>query len=227
MEKLFNLIFPEKCLFCGHYAKGSFCFRCLARCQKIQYGHCVVCEGLSIDGRTHAQCLKKGVPVKLFSCFEHDGVVRECIAKAKYGAREFAALKRLTLEGMVWAKKTGQKFDGCVAVPIPLSCEKLNYRGFNQSEVIAKVLAEEFGLKVEPNLLLRVKNTETQHRFGKKERRENVRGAFATREVNSIPDKVLLVDDVCTTGSTLLEAAKILYQAGAKETLCFTLARRL
>jgi len=104
---------------------------------------------------------------------------------------------------------------------IPLAKDRLTQRGFNQSEILARLLAgNEYPIT---KLLKKVKATDSQTALDKKERQANIRGAFApTRKVVG-PD-IVLVDDVITTGATLAEAAKTLRKAGAKTIWAMTIA---
>lgn len=103
-------------------------------------------------------------------------------------------------------------------IPIPLHPRKERERGYNQSQLIAKELADEFGSKVEDSLLLRVLDTPSQTQFNRSERRRNLRNAFAIRRKSAIaPDfRYIIIDDVFTTGSTLNACAAVLRKAGVK-----------
>ena len=226
MENLLNNIFPEICIVCNKPAYGSLCYLCTAKCVKLKNGFCVVCEGLAVDGVTHANCASANVPSKIFSCFEYAGVAAQCIKKSKYAQKEFAALKTLTAVGARWLKKVGWEYKGYVLVPVPVSAQRMRERGFNQSELISLVLAKELELKTNHGLLKRAKETGVQHALSKSERLKNMQGAFACADV-SIAGRFLLIDDICTTGATLIESAKALYGAGANEVACFTLCRKV
>ncbi|MFA6981448.1 MAG: phosphoribosyltransferase family protein [Patescibacteria group bacterium] len=99
-------------------------------------------------------------------------------------------------------------------------------RGFNQSQVIAKVIAKRFGLKMQPHILMRSKETAPQYTLGKYARLKNMDAAFRVcKDVKG--KKILLVDDICTSGSTLISASNELYLAGAKVVECFALSKKL
>ena len=116
------------------------------------------------------------------------------------------------------------KFD--LVVPIPLHRKKLKERGFNQAELLARVVATHFNLKLVKNSLERVKATKSQTSLSKKKRLENIKGVFQFRNKDEFREKkVLLVDDVYTTGTTIREATKVLKKARAREVYVFTLAR--
>ena len=111
-----------------------------------------------------------------------------------------------------------------VIMPVPLHRRRLRQRGFNQSLVLAREIAVSFDIPVDFVSLKRLKDTDPQTNLGGSERRDNVRGAFAAAD--SVKGKrVLLIDDVLTTGSTVRECAKTLLGRGAREVAVFTAAR--
>lgn len=117
--------------------------------------------------------------------------------------------------------------NGFSIIPIPLFSKRLKWRGFNQSEEIAKILAGYFEMPFLQDALLRIKNTIPQIELPKKGRDENIKDAFACPRPKEIRNKnIILFDDVYTTGATMREAAKALKRAGAKQIVGLTVARR-
>ena len=113
-----------------------------------------------------------------------------------------------------------------VLCPIPLHNKRLRWRGFNHAEEIAKVLSEVLEIPMYSNVLIRTKNTPAQVAFNKQERIDHMKGVFRVQDAQSISHKkVLLVDDVYTTGATMEEAAKALKEAGAKQVWGVVVAR--
>lgn len=113
-----------------------------------------------------------------------------------------------------------------VFVPVPLHKKRLRWRGFNQAEKIAKGLSSALGILLYTNVLIRQKETLLQIDLLEEERKENIKGAFSVFNAGLIQDrKILLVDDVYTTGATMEECARTLKEAGAKEILGITVAR--
>ena len=108
---------------------------------------------------------------------------------------------------------------------IPLHKKRLRWRGFNQAELLAKQVATNINLPLE-NLLVRTKNTSQQAKLSRAERLKNLEKAFSLSPCTSLENKtVILVDDVASTTSTLLEAAQVLKKNGAKEVWGLVLAR--
>jgi ComF family protein len=115
-----------------------------------------------------------------------------------------------------------------LAVPVPLHERRLRERGFNQSLLLAKVLASELGAQLDYLSLVRKRYTRAQTGLRKEERRKNVKDAFSVIYPELINGKkLLLIDDVFTTGHTLNECAKTLKRSGATVVVCLTLARTL
>ncbi len=118
-----------------------------------------------------------------------------------------------------------------VLIPVPLHWQRKNWRGFNQAELLGKMIANKLGISYIPNLLLRIKNTKTQTLLKKEERLLNIKGAFSinkkfsTNSLLSCNPNILLFDDVWTTGSTMKESAKVLKKQGFLKVWGLTLAR--
>lgn len=120
----------------------------------------------------------------------------------------------------------GNDFCPDVVVPVPLHADRLRERGYNQAEMIARPLARRLGLKLDPCLLARTRPRPPQLVLSRSERWKSVRGAYATREgVRVDKARVLLVDDVFTTGATLNACAGALRKAGAAEVMGLTVGR--
>lgn len=147
--------------------------------------------------------------------FEKDKELQDIIHSIKY-SNKFGVGKRL---GEIIAEKCGENIQGWnidLIVPIPLHQLKKVNRGYNQSFYIAKGLGKNLNIKVNQNLLKRIKFTQTQTALTLAERQENVENAFEVRKKLSVKGKkILLVDDVITTGATVNECAKVLTNSGA------------
>lgn len=224
MYKLINLIFPETCMFCGDKS-SVICTKCLIDCRTLTYDYCLVCDKFSSLGITHKLCRSADTPVNVISCFSYDGRVRTCIKRSKYGAKAFRGLKVLSKVGAEFLSSYSINYRDYYIVPIPLSRQKARTRGFNQAELVAKEVSAKLNLTLLNNALIRSSNSQAQFSKNRSERFTNVSGIFeATQKVND--KKILLVDDICTTGATLLEATRVLNEAGASIVSCFTLAKK-
>jgi competence protein ComFC len=216
---ILNLLYPKFCVNCHRF--GSYlCADCQDRIEFLQLQYCPGCKFVSKRGLIHKWCRAKSRLDGTQSLTHYKGPIRKLIHFVKY-KHSYSLVADVLPQ---FLKNVSLEFDpDMVIVPIPLSKERLQLRGFNQSEVIATVLAKTFGEKVSLNVLTRVKNTTTQTSLTRADRILNLKDAFSARE--TVKGKsFLLVDDVWTTGSTLNEAAKELKRKGAKRVYAFTVA---
>lgn len=199
---LSDLIFPKKCLECGQ--PGNY-----------------LCP----------DCVKKVPPsgwakgdLKVYSFWQYKGVIRKAVIALKYKfaldiARELADL---CVERLL----TTNLWPSAILVPVPLYWYRQNFRGFNQSEEIGKTIAQKMGWKFIPDLLIRKKLTTPQVQLKDAARRTNLKNVFSLNPKYQILDTHYVVfDDVITTGSTLLESAKVLKKAGVSKIWGLTIAR--
>jgi len=231
VEPLLSLFFPAHCAACGRRVDEGrdLCGDCAASVEKITPPRCDVCSqpvhGLTPvftcpncqDARFHFECA--------VSVVRSRGVVRDMVHRLKYGREVWMArvLAAWLVEGMGDIRFRGIDFDAIV--PVPLHPRRLREREFNQAAVLAGHLARASNIPViEP--LARHHYTGTQTKLDRKERRQNLRGAFILRKNADVTDKdLLLVDDVLTTGSTLDACAAVLLAEGAASVRALTVAR--
>lgn len=155
----------------------------------------------------------------------HGGPLRQAIHCFKYEDLHCLAapLGRLMAQG--WLTLAGNHPDFDFIVPVPLHRARLRERGYNQSALLARELGTHLGIPVAEDLLSRTRATVPQVGLSAGERRANVRGAFQCLKGALDRRKVLLVDDVYTTGSTLESACGALRESGAVSVWAYTLAR--
>ncbi len=118
------------------------------------------------------------------------------------------------------------KFLDYILIPIPLYGRRLKWRGFNQAEEIAKELSYSLKIPLINNVLVKIKKTLPQVELSEKQRKENIKGVFVCKNAELIREKkILLIDDIYTTGSTMEECARVLKNAGSQEVIGIVLAR--
>ena len=110
-----------------------------------------------------------------------------------------------------------------LVIPIPLHRRRQKIRGYNQTRILAEAISRITNIPMKDNVLARIKYTDPQKQLNDKERRRNIKGAFIVRK-EVWGKKIVLIDDIYTTGSTLDEAAKVLYKAGAEKVYFLTIS---
>lgn len=228
LKAVLDIVFPPVCLLCGARAlKKGFCegCACLIEKERITTPICTVCgiPFTSSRGVDHAcgRCVEERPSFTAArSAFVFDGKVLDAIHKLKYGGDTSVAAP---LANLVSGSIGGHC--PCAVVPVPLHAGRLRERGFNQSLLIARELSRLTSLPLIYDRLKRTRDTGQQVGLKALERKKNVTGAFTLVEPGLFKGKkVLLVDDVITTGATLNECAKVLKRSGA-EVVALTVAR--
>jgi len=172
-----------------------------------------------------SQCQKAPFQMDgLRACAFHSGPLRTAIHQFKYEGLRSLAAPLGQLMSRAWSELV--PVDGLDAiVPVPLHPARQRERGYNQASLLARELSRSLHCPVVEDELVRVKATTPQIDLSAEQRRANVQGAFRCTKGSLAGKRVLLVDDVCTTGATLEAAAAALYQAGVVSVWSFTLAR--
>lgn len=229
---ILHILFPKTCFSCGEDLPFGEDFPLCAACfSQIQYPGPLICRRcgtvLPAGGAHCARC--RGSKAKTFKC----GVIRSAwlfgpqtqalIHAFKYQGYSFLADflgERMAQEFIKYPELTPIDW----VVPVPLYPKKRRVRGYNQSQLLAESFCKRTGLLLRGEVLLRQRDTLSQARLKRAERLTNMAGAFA-----ALPEvkgkRILLIDDVATTGATLEGCAVALKQAGAKQVTAFTLAR--
>lgn len=245
-ESLFATLFPSACRLCGvpllNISRLPVCSECLATIRPIAGGVCSVCGERLVS--SHAFSADNGEPLcglcrRIDPPFEraaaygsYDSGLRDLIHLLKYEqVRPAANILGRMLAEVISGLETAFTRDVITLVPVPLHARKLRQRGFNQSELIARVALKVRGNRrfvLNPHGLERRRETKSQIGLSSHQRRENLRGAFAVTEPAKLAGhEILLVDDVFTTGTTASECARVLRRAGAAKVWVATVARTL
>jgi ComF family protein len=232
---LLDLLYPPRCEACGRLRRDLICEECLAAVERIGPPMCEVCgepfDPLAQAAPRCAECRGKRRPFALArSAAYYTGPLAEAIQRFKYDCQMvlWRPLGELMMEAVAGGAASGIEPENVdVVCAVPLHRSRLRERGFNQSELLAEVVAEHLGRPLRP-LLERTRPTLPQVDLPAASRGANVQGAFAADLHEVIGgQRVLLVDDLFTTGATMSECARTLARAGAQEVRVFTLARPL
>lgn len=216
MKYLFKLIFPERCVFCSiptklHSDNPHICEKCaenppyLNRRADLSEHQAGQADGLSV--------------------FRYDAV-RDTIFKLKYeGYRQYGKIMGGLMADYVLENDIKEFLTADMLAPVPLWRDKERERGFNQAELLAREISERIGVPCVSHLLIRVKDTVPQNGLGHEARRKNMRNAFKVNGKYSVEDKrIVLIDDIYTTGSTVFECAKALAGEGAEDVVYLALS---
>lgn len=232
-----ELLYPRKCIFCskaipmksyrGIIQEKSYDFLC-ERCRTnvkntyIEEPYCLKC-GKQLDSMTQeycADCMRKShIYDRGLSVFKYHDDVKESIYRFKY--------KDCKCYGDFYGEQMAERYGNIIKkwhpdaiVPVPIHRQRMRKRGYNQAELIGRVLSDRLNIPMDINILFRDRKTEPQKRLSKDIRIKNVENAFKVSRNVVKYNKIILVDDIYTTGATINECARVLKQAGVQE-ICF------
>lgn len=224
VKGLLEIIYPLHCGACGG-AGGALCKPCIDTFRPVKPdSSCPIC-GRPVGQRlVCGECMneKRTFEEGLYG-FYFEARLRDAVHAFKFTGRKDVGrcLTNLAKENIL---PFSEKFD-CI-VPMPVTEKRLRIRGFNQSFIIAEEISRMTGKPVYHSILRKTKETRDQYSLAREERRENVRGVFALSGGHAIQGRrVLLVDDLYTTGATAREASRILMKGKPKTLVLFALAR--
>lgn len=233
MQHLLDMLYPRNCIGCGKPSPDTFryiCWDCWSDAALIEPPFCDLCGDPVAGSIAHgfvcyACSAEKPSYDRARSAARYDGVVGEALRQLKYGKGLWLASDMAELMlNCVKAEYPGQRFDW--VVPVPLYHVRRRERSYNQSAVLAAGLARRLGAKMSSRLLRRIHPTASQTNLTAAQRLSNVQNAFHHgREKRLAGRRVLLVDDVMTTGATVNACAKALKKGGADSVHVLTVAR--
>jgi ComF family protein len=213
LRDLLTLIFPQNCPGCDQTlqrGEGAVCLHCLLEIGQTHFhGHYRLAGKVPLAGAS------------AMFYFDKRGRFKKMMQALKYGNRPQVGRFLGTHYGEV-LRQVPALMQVDAIVPVPLHRSKFAQRGYNQSEMIAKGLSKAMGIPVDTRSLVRASKTETQTKKSKTERWENVKSVFEMQQ--PLSGKLILVDDVITTGATLEACIRILYDQPTVPTAVYVLA---
>lgn len=220
---MLDLLFPPRCPACREILEGrsAFCRPCRESFVELPAKRCRLCGEPDVDLCDHCHDQAPSFE-RADAAFLHGGALAETIHRLKYEDCSQLArhLSRLVLDA------ARPHLEWCTLVaPIPLHSSRLRNRGYDQALLLARPLAKAAGRRLEPRAVRRLRHTAPQVGRDRLARSRNVAGAFVAVPQKCAGQRVLLVDDVLTTGATAGEAARALLVAGAAAVRVFTIAR--
>lgn len=220
--KVLNLIYPPTCALCGDLLSKEeryICAACDTFLPRVTEPACFKCGKEISDYETelcedclrHERSFARGFPA-----MNYDEAFRESIATFKYhGKKDYGKYFAYEI-----ARSRGRDIAEAgpeVLIPVPLHKKKLRKRGYNQAEVIARELGRRLDIPVDDKILIRTVNTLPQKRLNNIERENNLKKAFHSQENRVKYNKIMLVDDIYTTGATVEACTKVLHDIGVKD----------
>jgi ComF family protein len=234
LKSIIDFIFPSICYICktpfNSEKEIGICPHCLSQMKYIESPLCSRCgkpfysemltDHLCGDCLTGKRYFSRARAVGYY-----DGILRQAIHLLKYKLKNDLALPL----GNLMANRM-QSFLNDVSyhliIPVPLHPKRLRERGFNQALSLARFISKRYKIPLDSATLIRRRQTKPQVSLSERDRQDNVKGAFSVLRSDKVPDRdILLVDDVYTSGNTVVECSKVLIKAGAHKVDVLTLAR--
>ncbi len=230
-EVFLDIFFPKFCLGCKK--EGEYlCSKCLLFVSEASF-ICPVCQKSEYFGRRHQKCKRKDNLDGLVAMWDYEGLAKKLVHETKYKSL-IEIPQEMTECALRVIKEDENRFseflsfffqEEAVLSFVPLSRKKKNERGFNQAEEIAKNIGI-IASKKPPLLLRKTKETKQQITLSKEERLQNVKGSFVCNfKKKEAPQRVVIFDDVWTSGATMKECVKTLKKGGVKEVWGFVFCK--
>ncbi|WP_352400007.1 ComF family protein [Anaerotignum sp.] len=225
-----NVLYPPYCVICGELLSiqewdNGLCDKCNKKLPFLTGNRCNFCGRRLQFGEVCHSCLEhRPVFERGISVFDYE-VLRQGIARFKFDGVKghgevFGGImvQYLLLNHPEWLEQVD------FMTGVPLHKHKEKERGFNQADILCKIISENTGIPYRDKVLTRTKATRPQSELSAKERHENLKNVFIAQDC--LDKQILLVDDILTTGTTLNECSRALYRAGAKKVSVFCLSVR-
>jgi len=226
VQHVLDYIFPPQCAFCK-CSGYVLCTSCLANIHPLTPPRCLHCYGQLITHGLCIACQRHPLQISgLRAVSTYDDPLRSCIHALKYNGHKRLAGPLGSLLAQAFYTY-GMQAD--IILPVPLHSERQQQRGYNHASLLAQVCSAQLGIPLQEHILVRHRATPAQVGLGARERQQNVAGAFlctaTPTEQTLYRHKILIIDDVCTTGATLEACAAPLFAAGAAAVWGLVLAR--
>lgn len=234
LEKILDVIFPSSlyCISCGSMIDASrdyaLCDSCMEAFHWVGLKTCGKCGKILQDDYRHELCYDcRNFERKFdrgFTCVQYGLLERGVLMDYKYRGKSYIGRK---LGEILFDRMEAEDIEYDLVVPVPMYIKNRNIRGYNQAQIMAAVLASRKGVPCASELLVRTRETAPMKGLGSVERYENLKNVFAVSGKNHYTvsgKRILLVDDIFTTGSTLDACSEVLKDAGAEKVYVLTFA---
>ena len=225
VESILNLIFPPRCVSCSKTG-SCFCPKCREELAYLPQPLCVKCSEPIGSGILCNRCQSQKWDIDgIRSVFQYEGAIRQAVIQFKY--HNVKALAE-PLADLIAQSLDNSSIKADMLIPVPSHPHRLRERGYNQAALLAGKLSRLTAIPVNDRALVRTKNTPQQAKTDSLAQRvENMTDAFACKSRDLSGKRILLIDDVCTSGTTLNSCAIPLKAAGAASVHGITLAKEI
>ncbi len=216
LSRLLHAFFPSYCIYCGELTAAD-----VSCCEACREKLVAADENGTVYAVSRMRYAKALISVYRYDICSRNAVFRlkfhDDRGAAKPIAKEMAEkINRYYLEQSILPKHALD-----IILPVPMHPKAVRKRGYNQSALLAKRIAESLDIPYSDRILYKIKHTQKQHTVSFAQRETNLENAFVVKDAAAVRDKwILLVDDVCTSGNTFAHCTKTLKDAGAKEIVC-------
>lgn len=214
LDKVLDIVFPPVCGVCGRIDKNSLCKKCeIGLKNQAVFGTDQYCIGEEKYFNEHLYV------------FMYSGTIRKMMLNYKFNDSSYLykTFTNFLLKNEKFVEKI-KKYD--IIVPVPLSKKREKERGYNQSVLIAKEISNFTNIRLNKGNLKKVKNIVAQSNLDKEKRQQNIKGAYILTNPGDFKHKkVLIIDDIYTTGSTANECCKTIKRADTKQVGVLTIAK--
>ena len=213
IETLLNYIFPPVCGICGKIDKNYLCNKCKNKLKNIELYNIENYSGTTSFFDEHIYM------------FQYTGYIRDAILNYKFQDKSYINEMFITFlkSNKIICNKL-MEYD--IIIPVPISKKRFKQRGYNQSAILAKKISKILQKEYSEKVLIKKQDNKPQSSLTQEERNTNVIGVYQIlNKTQLIAKKVLLIDDIFTTGNTINECSKILKQNGANKVGAFTIAK--
>ena len=214
LYKVLDLIYPPVCGICGKIDKNSLCNKCNIELKKEAV------FGVEKYGETQDKLFDEHLYVFIYS-----GIIRDTMLNYKFNNKSYIykTITKFLLKNEKFVEII-KSYD--IIIPVPLSRKRIKERGYNQSGLIAKEISKTLNIALNNRCLIKNQNTVAQSTLNREERLKNLQGVYTLKYHNKIQSKkVLIVDDIYTTGSTVNECSKIILKANPEKIGILTIAK--
>lgn len=217
LKNMLFFIFPRKCEMCETISESYICDKCKSKLEKTE----VYLNRIDDYSKDNTKYFDEHAYI-----FEYNSIIREKIIEYKFKNKPY--LGKMFSEFFVKNEKMCgffEKYD--IIIPVPMTNKKIKERGYNQTEIIAKIISQNItNITMQKNVLIKYKNNKVQSQLNKEQRQQNVQNVYELNNEEIIKNKnILILDDIYTTGATCNECVKTLRNAQPKKIGIITIAK--